>query len=104
MRNVLIALLALFLISGCSGITEQEAEDSATEFINKNVKFFTSEGTEKENVTTYVMDILDVHKEGGVWSVLVNVSAQKGSENKKKAILVKTDNKGNVVEFDGNKI
>lgn len=91
----------LFLIVGCTSITQDEAEAKALQFINENVKFFAREENSTLNLPGYRVESMTSYKEDNNWVVAVHVSAELDGEIKKNDLLVKLNRKGEVIELNG---
>ena len=101
----IVAMVVVLFLSGCvSSISQAQAEYIAHVFIEKNVKFFTKD----ENASSLV-DKVDVptatsYRENDLWVVVVHVSSMVDGIEKKNDLIVKVDNEGKVVEFNGQKV
>jgi len=93
----IIGIAALF--SGCSGISQKDAEEKAIEFVKSKVKFYTKDSSQTKIISAPVASSIDSYKEGQNWVVIMHILADSGNGTKKSNILVKVDNKGNVVDF-----
>jgi hypothetical protein len=104
LRMMVIAML-LVSVSACSqGITQENAEQIAHEFVAKNVKFFTREENSSSLVGEVNVPTATSYLENGVWVVAIHVSSMVEGVEKKNDLIVKVDRKGNVVEFNGQKL
>lgn len=97
----LAVAFAAMLLSGCSQITKESAEQKAVDFMNKNVKFFAKEGESKQNVTSFNIDSVQSFKDGNSWLVVIQVSSYVMNETKKRSVPLKIDSSGRVTEFSG---
>ena len=103
LRLFVFSILVLMLI-GCTGITQADAEAKAKQFVNQNVKFFVSEENSTTNLSRYNVDSLTTYQEDKNWVVVMHVSAKVSNETKKNDLVIKLNNKGDVVEFNGQKV
>ena len=106
MKNLklLPLFLILLLINSCTNITKAQAEAKAIQFVNNNVKFFAREENSTLNLPQYTLDSITSYQENKNWIVVMHVSAKAGNETKKNDLLIKLDNKGDVIEFNGKKV
>ena len=100
----LILLLSVILLIGCSAIDPHEAEYIAKNFVAGNVKFFSIDGQQQVNHTTYDILILQSVRQGNRWTVYLHVTATSYNDSKQKNLVVVVDNHRNVVEFNGQKL
>lgn len=87
------------LLSGCSGISQKDAEEKAIEFVKSKVKFYTKESNQTKVISDPVASSIGSYREGQDWVVVMHILADSGNGTKKSDILVKVDEKGNVVDF-----
>lgn len=111
MKNAKTAMMGIVLlmmvlgISACSqGITQENAEQIAQEFVAKNVKFFIKENNSSSLVGEVNVPTATSYQEGSLWVVAIHVSSQVDDTLKKNDLIVKIDRKGNVIEFNGQKL
>lgn len=103
LKFILIGFI-IILVSGCSSISQEDAESVAVNFIDQNVKFFTREDDSTHDLPSYTIDNIQSYKEGSSWVVAMHVIGTIGNETKKRDLTVKVDRKGRVEEFDGRKV
>lgn len=99
----IVAVFVLMTLSGCSGITKEEAEKTAKEFVGKRVKFYTKEDDLSAG-SRYSIRASNSYQENGMWVVVVHVSASTKNETKKNDLTVKIGKNGEVAEFNGVKV
>ena len=87
------------LLSGCSSISQKDAEEKATEFVKSKVKFYTKDFNQTKIIPEPVVSSIDSYKEGQNWVVIMHILGDSGNGTKKNDILVKVDDKGKVVDF-----
>ena len=101
MKYPLFAILILFLLSSCSSISQKDAEQAATDFINKNVVFFAKGDNSTTNLPAYTINSISSYKEKGNWIIVMHVSASLDKEVKQNDLSFKVDKKGKIIEFNG---
>ena len=97
---VLVALLA----NSCSTITQAQAETKATQFVNQNVKFFARGENSTFGLPKYTIDSITSYQENRNWIVAMHISSQFDNNTKKNDLVIKLNAKGDVTEFNGNKV
>jgi len=102
--KLLPLFLILLLINSCSGINKSQAEAKSIQFVNNNVKFFAREGNSTLNLPQYTIGSIKSYQENKNWIVAMHVSTGVGNETKKNDLLIKLNNKGDVIEFNGKKV
>ena len=102
--KLLPLFLILLLINSCTNITQAQAEAKAIQFVNQNVKFFSRQENSTLNLPQYILDSMKSYQENKNWIVVMHVSAEIGNETKKNDLLMKLNNKGDVIEFNGKKV
>ena len=96
-------LLILLLTSGCQGISEGDAKQTALLFVHDKVKFYSREGNTTVDQPDYNMEVVDSYKEGNNWVFLVGVSSTLGDETKTATMKVVVDGRTNqVLDFKPN--
>lgn len=101
----LIGAFAVLLLAGCSSaIGKIEAEQKAIQFVNKNVKFFARQENSTLDLPRYAVESITSYQQGSNWVVAMHVSARLGNETKKNDLVVKMNRRGDVLEFNGEKI
>ena len=104
MMKIFIVLCLLALVSGCSSISKTDAEAKSLAFVNENVKFFSKEGDSTLNLPQYSIDSMTSYQEGKDWVVIIHITADVANETKKNDLVVRVNNKGQVSEFNGQKV
>ena len=102
--KLLPLFLILLLINSCTNITQAQAEAKAIQFVDNNVKFFSRQENSTLNLPQYALESIKSYQENKNWIVLMHVSADVGNETKKNDLIIKLNNKGDVVEFNGKKV
>lgn len=97
-------LILISLLSGCSVITQAQAEAKAIQFVNQNVKFFSRQENSTLNLPQYTLDSIKSYRENKNWIVVIHVSAKLGNETKKNDLTIKLNNRGDAIEFNGKKV
>ncbi len=100
---MIIFLISLILLQACSSIDQSHAEYIARKFVEQRVKFFSAEADSDTDLTEFDTTI-NSYQEGKVWVVNMHVEAKMDNETKKNDIVIKVNQKGEVVEFNGNKV
>ncbi|MEA2036433.1 MAG: hypothetical protein U9O94_02915 [Nanoarchaeota archaeon] len=98
----IILFLFLFLV-GCSSINQIEAEKIAKDFVNERVRFFSAEEDEKKGINQYSIGITSYEEEKD-WVVVMHVESKVDNETKDNDLVVKINRKGDVMEFNGQKV
>ena len=104
MRLVIFLALVLFMISACAAIDNSKAEGVAAEFVSKNVRFFTKQENSTLGLPKYTIDSITSAYKDKEWIVVMHISSFVGNETKKNDLVVKLNSKGNVIEFNGQKV
>ena len=99
-----VFLLFLLMIGGCAAIDKTKAEGVAAEFVNKNVRFFAKQENSTLGLPQYSIDSITSAYKDKEWIVVMHISSKVGNETKKNDLAVKLNSKGNVVEFNGQKV
>lgn len=102
--KAMIFLVLVLLLAGCSSIDKKQAEQKAVEFVNKNVKFFARQENSTLDLPRYSVGSITSYPENDKWVVVMHVSASLGNETKKNDLIVKITRKGEVVEFNGERV
>ena len=97
-------VVSAVLISGCSGITQTQAEAKALEFVNQNVKFFAKVENSTLNLPQYNVSSVNSHQENKNWVVIVHIFAELDNSTKKNDLVIKLNSKGDITEFNGKKV
>jgi len=103
-KIIIILVIAVFLVFGCSSLSKDQAEKTALNFINSNVKFFAKDQEENKDLAQYNIEDMTSYKDGKDWVVIAHISADLKDEEKSNDISIKLNNKGQVVEFNGRKV
>ena len=103
-NNKFFLLIFLIFIMGCASIDKNTAEQKAIGFVNKNVRFFAKEQNSTLDLMQYKIDSMSSYQENNEWVVAMHISSQLGNETKKNDLIVRMDNKGNVLELNGKKV
>jgi hypothetical protein len=106
MKKMMMAMFVsmMILISCSSSISQSAAEKIAQDFVAKNVKFFAKSENSSSLVGEVSAPIPTSYQEGDVWVVVLHVTGNVNGTTKQNDLVVKVDSKGNVLEFNGQKI
>jgi uncharacterized protein YceK len=101
----LTLLISLILISGCSTITKQQAEQKAVDFVNEKVKFYAKEKNTTVDLPQYHVDGITSYRYDKSWMVIVHISSDINGTKKENDLALKIDeSSGKVIEFNGVKV
>ena len=94
-------LIGILLLSACSTISGQQAQEKAVEFVEANVKFFAMNNDSAVEFSQF--DITDIKSTylDSKWKVTMHVAASSGNETKQSDVSVLMDKKGDVLELNG---
>ena len=79
---IIVILFLSVLLTGCSHVSEEEAEQTALLFLHDRVKFYSTEGNKTLDVPEYKMNVIDSYKQDRAWHFTVIVSSTLGDETK----------------------
>ena len=77
---------------------------NAKVFVKKNVKFFSKDADSSVTLPTYNFDSIISSLKNNVWIIDMHIQAQYKNESKESDINVKLNKKGEVIEFNGQKV
>ncbi len=100
----LVMVISIVLSACAASVSQSQAEGIALEFIKQNVKFFTKGDNASSLVDEVTVPTATSYKEGDVWVIAVHVSTVVEGIEKKNDLIVKVDEDGKVVEFNGQKV
>ncbi|MBL7056414.1 hypothetical protein ISS07_05870 [Candidatus Woesearchaeota archaeon] len=103
-RTIIVMVIALFLISGCSSLSKEQAEQTALSFINSNVKFFAKDQEERKDLPQYNIGSMTSYQEGSDWVVIAHISAELEDEEKTNDLSVRINREGKIIEFNGREV
>jgi len=75
----------------------------ALDFIDSNVKFYTQEAEDKQNVSQYSIERVTTVFEKNQWHVVAHIESL-SNESKDNDIMITLDKKGQVVAFNGREV
>jgi|SRR3989338_5048611 len=101
---VISLIITLLLIDSCINITQPQAEAKALQFVKQNIKFFARDENSTVNLPEYTIGSITSYGESKNWVVLIHVSSRLGNEIKKNDLIIKLDNNGDIIEFNGKKV
>ena len=96
--------VSIFLIAGCSAISQKQAEAKAMQFVGNKVKFFARQENSTLTLPQHKIDSLTSYQEGKNWVVIMHVTAIVGNDTKKNDLAVKLNAQGGIIEFNGKKV
>jgi hypothetical protein len=100
---VILALLTVGLVAGCSSVSKEQAEATGISYIRDNVKFYSqySNNSNKSNqmrlVTQYRIRIINSTKKGGTWIMFAEVNSSVSNKTRNAMIRVGVDSSTNKV-------
>jgi len=100
---IIIGVVGILLI-GCSTINQDQAEGNVKDFIKKNVKFYTTEDELRKDLPVTKIDSITSYQKDKEWIVIVKILADFKNETKKNDLIFKLNRKGDIVEFNGQKV
>src|SRR3989344_8558323 len=96
-----LATVCLLLVA-CSGVSQQDAEQTAMTFVKAQVKFYSTENVSAINLPEYTVSVIESYRDtSGEWVVVVHVEALYNGSTKQNNLVVHIDDSGNVVAFNG---
>jgi uncharacterized protein YcfL len=100
MRKIvmLLVLLALISLVGCSSISEEEAIAITKDFVNKEVKFYVNQDDGSPVVNTADITLLDTQKQKGEWKIFLHISSNATGELKQSDVMVVLDAKSGEIK------
>lgn len=102
-KIILLIILLISMITGCKGISEQDAEQTALLFLHDRVKFYSTEGNTTKDLPQYDMNVVNSYKDDNNWHFVVTVSSTVGEETRSAKMKVVIDGSTNkVVNFEPN--
>lgn len=101
---LIISLLFIIFLEACSSVDQGYVEFVSKKFVEEKVRFFSKSGQRVIDLPTYNISSINSYKEGRYWVVNMHVLARLGNETKENSVILKINGKGNVVEFNGNKV
>jgi hypothetical protein len=102
MKNKIILVLCLLLVS-CTSIDKSQAEAIGVSFVKQNVKFYSKEEV-RIDLPSFEISALNSYKEGSLWVINMHVESKLLNETKKNDLFIKINSKGQVVDFNGQKV
>ncbi len=102
--NLAAVFVLLFLLYGCSSVSQQQAEGIAGNFVRENVRFFAREQNTTTGFDTYAIESVSSYQEKNNWVVIMHIAAPFGNQTKKNDMTVTINSKGEVIAFNGKRI
>ena len=90
-------ILLLFLVACSSGITQEQAAGNAKDFIQKQVRFFATDGDIPQTLFEYQFTAEDSYETDSEYVFAYHVEATYGNETKKNDITITVDKKTGLV-------
>ncbi len=103
--GIFILAVTLVFVTSCGDISEKEAISVAQDFVNQNVRFYSTEqgenGTTAQGVGKVKLTVFKVDKITGMYNVYILAQSDFEDETKKSGLLVKIDSKsGEVIRME----
>lgn len=99
--RLVMAAFLLVLVSACSTVTQEQAEDAAKDFVRSRVVFFTRQADDTQAVGQTEIKVAEAALVGKEWHITLEAATETNETQKQGKMQLIVNSKGRVTSFNG---